>query len=107
MNACGDGGFFVTNNYKFYKKAKILRNHGLQDRNLVKNYGYISRMDVLQAAILNFRLNLLEGTITKRRKNADFYIKNLNRDFYKIVDEKKYEYNTYHTFVVQTSKEIN
>ena len=78
LNACGDGGFFVTNNYKFYKKAKILRNHGLQDRNLVKNYGYISRMDVLQAAILNFRLNLLEGTISKRRKNADFYIKNLN-----------------------------
>ena len=34
----------------------------------------------------------------------DFYLKNLNRDFYKIVDEKKYEYNTYHTFVVQTSK---
>ena len=104
LNACGDGGFFVTNNYKFFKKAKILRNHGLEDRNLVKNYGYISRMDVVQSSILNYRLKTLKDTISKRRKNADFYINNLNRDFYKIIDEKKYEYNTYHTFVVQTPK---
>ena len=104
LNACGDGGFFVTNNYKFFKKAKILRNHGLEDRNIVKNYGYISRMDVVQSCILNFRLKDLNKTILKRRENADFYMKNLDRDFYQIIDEKRYEYNTYHTFVVQTPK---
>jgi len=104
LNACGDGGFFVTNNYKFFKKAKILRNHGLEDRNIVKNYGYISRMDVVQSCILNFRLKDLNKTILKRRENADFYMKNLDREFYQIIDEKRYEYNTYHTFVVQTPK---
>ena len=104
LNACGDGGFFVTNNLEFFKKAKKLRNHGLEDRNIVKNYGYISRMDVVQSCILNYRLKTLKDTITKRRMNAAFYLKNLNRDFYKIVEEKEYEFNTYHTFVVQTSK---
>ena len=94
----------MTNNYTIYKKAKILRNHGLEDRNVVKNYGYISRMDVIQSSILNFRLKTLKNVIYKRRKNANFYLKNINKDFYKIINEKKYEYNTYHTFVIQTPK---
>lgn len=104
LNACGDAGFLVTNNSQIYKKAKVLRNHGLEDRNLVKNFGYISRMDVLQASILNYRLKRLNATILKRRQNAKFYLKNINREFYQLEDEKKFEYNTYHTFVIQTRK---
>jgi len=104
LNACGDGGFFVTNNFKFYKKAKILRNHGLEDRNKVKNFGYISRMDVLQASILNYRIKTLNTTILKRRDNAKFYFKYIDKKFYKLIEEKQYERNTYHTFVMQTPK---
>ena len=79
LNACGDAGFFVTNNSSFHNRAKILRNHGLEDRNKVKNYGYISRMDVIQAAILNFRLKHLPLTIKKRRSNAKYYLENLDK----------------------------
>ena len=104
LNACGDAGFMVTNNYDFYVKAKSLRNHGLEDRSLVKEYGFISRMDVLQAAILNFRLNNLNSIIKRRRFNAKYYFNNLNRSFYKLADEKKYQFNSYHTFVVQVEK---
>ena len=56
LNACGDAGFFVTNNEKYYKKAKALRNHGLNEKRKIENYGYVSRMDVIQAEILKFRL---------------------------------------------------
>ena len=87
-----------------YKRAKILRNHGLEDRNKVNHFGFISRMDIIQAAILNFRLKKLKSTIKQRRSNADFYFRNLDRNFYFLNDEKNYQYNTYHTFVVQTSK---
>ena len=104
LNACGDAGFLVTNNLNYYNKAKVLRNHGLEDRNLVKNYGFISRMDVIQAGILNFRLKKLNTTIKKRRDNANFYFKNIDNSFYKIIREKEYQYNTYHTFVIQTPK---
>ena len=107
LNACGDSGFIVTNNSKIFKNAKILRNHGLEDRNLVNNFGYLSRMDVIQAAILNYRLKRLNQTIFKRRQNAKFFLKNLNGEFYKLIDEKKYEYNSYHTFVIQTSRRDN
>ena len=33
-----------------------LRNHGMIDRNIINHFGYVSRMDNLQAAILNFGL---------------------------------------------------
>ena len=104
LNACGDSGFITTNNYSFFKKALIMRNHGLTNRNLVKKFGFLSRMDVLQAAILNYRIKNLNKTISERRKNAKYYFNNLDRKKYILIDEKKYQFNTYHTFVIQTKR---
>ena len=59
LNACGDGGFLTTNDENMYSYAKSLRNHGIVDRDRVDNFGYVSRMDNLQAAILNYRLKKL------------------------------------------------
>ena len=59
-------------------------------------------MDVIQAGILNFRLKELNKTILQRRINANYYLRNIDRKFFKIIDEKKYQFNTYHTFVIQT-----
>ena len=59
LNASGDGGFLTTNDKKIYEIIKNLRSHGMEDdRNNVKNFGYVSRMDNLQAAILNYRLKI-------------------------------------------------
>ena len=44
----------------------------------------------------------LKYIISARRKNAEFYLKNLNRARYFFKNEKPYEFNTYHTFVIQT-----
>ena len=102
LNACGDGGFLTTNNESIFKKTKLYRNHGMADRNIVHNFGSVSRMDNLQASILNYRLDKLEDVIQKRRINAKVYyegIKNPNVFFPK---EKNSEFNTYHTFVIQT-----
>ncbi len=104
LNAVGDGGFLTTNDQGIFKKAKIFSNHGLVNRNKVNNFGFLSRMDVLQAAILNYRLKNLNKIINTRRKNAKFYIENLDKKKYFFLGEKKYEFNTYHTFVIQTKK---
>jgi len=104
LNAYGDSGFLTTNNYLFYKRALEMRNHGLVDRNVVKKFGFLSRMDVLQAAILNYRIKNLNKIISKRRDNAKFYFKYLDKKNYTLIHEKKYQYNTYHTFVIQTQK---
>jgi dTDP-4-amino-4,6-dideoxygalactose transaminase len=107
LNACGDSGFITTNNFQLYSKAKIMRNHGLVNRNKVKRFAFLSRMDVLQAAILNYRIKNLDFVISKRRDNAKYYLENLDRKKYKLVDEKKYQFNTYHTFVIQTKSRNN
>jgi len=80
-----------------------LRNHGMVNRNIVNHFGTVSRMDNLQAAILNYRLDKLEHITEKRRSNAEVYFDEINMTDMYIPGEKTYEYNTYHTFVVQTA----
>ena len=103
LNATGDSGYLVTNSKKIADFIKGIRNHGMTKRNKVRNFGYVSRMDNLQAAILNFRLKNLTKVINKRRVNAKFYINNLNKKFIRTPKENKYEFNTYHTFVIQVN----
>ncbi len=103
LNAIGDSGFLVTNNKKYYNQIKDLSNHGMTNRNIVKNFGYVSRMDNLQAAILNYKLKILKKVIRKRRINFDIYKKNLPKKVYFPIETKE-QFNTYHTFVVQVDK---
>ena len=104
LNAAGDAGYIVTNSYKHYKKIMNLRNHGIENRNKVRNFGYVSRMDNIQACILNFRIKYLKKVIQIRRRNVKYYLKYLNSKYYFFCKEKKEEYNTYHTFVIQVKK---
>jgi len=104
LNACGDGGFLTTNDENIYLKAKALRNHGMADRDRVDNFGYVSRMDNLQAAILNYRLQKLDEIISKRRNNALHYFKTINVADVLLPIENNNEFNTYHTFVIQVEK---
>ena len=104
LNALGDGGYLVTNNKSYYKKISLLRNHGMVNRKKISSFGYVSRMDNLQAAILNFRLSKLKEIISKRRENAKLYTKLIKTKKVFIPKEKKLEFNTYHTFVIQVEK---
>ncbi len=101
LNAIGDAGYLVTNNKKLAQKAKILRNHGIQKRNKVLSFGYVSRMDNLQACVLNLRFKKLKKIISKRRSNAALYFRYLkNLQNIQLPKEKTHEFNTYHTFVI-------
>jgi len=104
LSGIGDGGFVVTNNNKIAKFIYQTRNHGLKNRDEMDNFGYNSRMDNVQAAVLNFRLTRLNFIIKKRRENAKFYFKNLNKKNIFFPKENKNEFNTYHTFVIQANK---
>ena len=104
LNAVGDAGYFITNSKRISDLAKDLRNHGMTNRDIIKNFGYVSRMDNLQAAILNYRLKKLPNVISARRKNADLYFKFINQKKVFIPEEKKQELNTYHTFVIQVKR---
>ena len=59
INVWSDGGIVTTNNKKIYQKIKLLRNHGLEDRDTVKINGYNSRLDTIQAVGFYLKLKKL------------------------------------------------
>ena len=59
-------------------------------------------MDSLQAAILSYRLTRLDEVIHQRRRNAELYRSILMPEFVFVPEENCSEFNTYHTFVIQT-----
>ena len=79
INVWSDGGIIVTSNNKYYEKLKLLRNHGLVDRDNVQICGYNSRLDTFQAVVGNWLIPTAKKIANKRIKNANFYDKNLGK----------------------------
>ena len=101
LNACGDGGLLTTDDQGINQYVRSIRNHGLLNRNTVEQFGYVSRMDTIQATILNHRLDNLDNVIRKRRDNAEMYLNLLHNLPIQLPLENETEYNSYHTFVIQ------
>ena len=101
LNACGDGGAITTNDKKLYEKLIKLRNHGLKNRDECEFWGYNSRLDAIQAAILNVKLKYLERWVNKRRKIASTYQEKL-KHFVDVPIDKSFEKAVYHTFIIQS-----
>ena len=79
INVWSDGGIITTNNYKFYNQLKLLRNHGLIDRDTVKICGYNSRLDTFQAVVGNWLLPKAKQIANQRIKNANYYDKEFSK----------------------------
>ena len=75
LGCYGDGGAICTNDDDLAIKLKMIANHGQNRRYYHDIVGCNSRLDALQAAILNIKLPLLDSYIDARRKAADFYDK--------------------------------
>lgn len=103
LNACGDGGIVVTQNEEYAKKIKIMRNIGLRDRDNCVILAGNSRLDEMQAAILNVKLKYLEEVIEKRRMNAKRYIENL-REVVKVPLDTVKGRDVYHMFIIQSDR---
>lgn len=101
LNACGDGGVITTDEETVYRRLLQLRNIGLKNRNEADIWGYNSRLDTIQAAILNVKLKYLDIWIAERRRIAKYYIRHLNQ-YVKVPYEEDYEKSVYHTFVIQS-----
>ncbi len=75
LGAFGDGGAIFTNDDELADKMKMIANHGQSKRYYHDIVGCNSRLDTIQAAILDIKLKHLDEYITARRKAADFYDK--------------------------------
>ncbi len=73
LGGYGDGGMMVTQDEALAARLKRLRMHGGAKQYFHDEVGFNSRLDALQAAILQAKLPHLEGWSAKRRANAAYY----------------------------------
>jgi dTDP-4-amino-4,6-dideoxygalactose transaminase len=101
LNAAGDGGLIASNNSELIEKANRMKNHGQISRNLSNEFGFVSRLDSIQAAILNIKLDDLDSTIAQRRKFANLYNKIMQELNIQTPIVHFDVYHSYHLYVVE------
>ena len=75
LGAYGDGGAIFTNDDSLADKMRMIANHGQRKRYYYEIVGCNSRLDTVQAAVLNIKLKHLDEYIKARQSVADFYDK--------------------------------
>ncbi|PSB21554.1 DegT/DnrJ/EryC1/StrS family aminotransferase [Phormidesmis priestleyi ULC007] len=73
LGACGDGGAITTNDPEIAATLRMLRDHGRRSGYYHEEFGVNSRLDAMQAAILQIKLRYLDGWNDQRRVVADRY----------------------------------
>ena len=100
LNVWGDGGVICTNDEKFANKIRLLRNHGLVDRDTCEIFGYNSRLDTIQAVIADHLLDKLNVITNARIENANYLDNNLKniKEIYIPNRKKKDIRQVYHIY---------
>ena len=73
INVWGDAGVVVTNDDEINRQLRLLRNHGLRNRDEMEILGYNSRLDSTQAVVGKWILRQIEDIVAKRIANAAYY----------------------------------
>lgn len=73
LGCFGDGGLITSNDRDFVERLRMLNNHGAEGHNQHRDFGYNSRLDTLQAAVLNAKLAYLDTHLSERRRLAGNY----------------------------------
>lgn len=105
LGGCGDGGMVVAKDLEVAERLKRLRVHGSGKTYYHDEIGINSRLDAIQAAVLDIKLKHLEKWNEERRKSAEFYkllIKANNlQEFITPPSETENNYHIYHQYVIK------
>lgn len=105
LGALGDAGAITTNDDELATLLKALRNYGSHKKyeNLVQ--GVNSRLDEIQSAMLNVKLNQLAQETAHRQKIANYYLDNINNPYMQLPQKPmKDEQHVWHLFVIRTKQ---
>ena len=102
LGAWGDGGALFTANPVLGEKIKAIVNHGMKERYHYDYVGVNSRLDTLQAAILNVKLKKLDEYNTARQNAASFYDNRLNNfSNFQIPARVKWSTHIFHQYTLK------
>ncbi|MFW1957330.1 DegT/DnrJ/EryC1/StrS family aminotransferase [Acinetobacter guillouiae] len=105
LGALGDAGVVTTNNEELAQMLRALRNYGSHEKykNLVP--GVNSRLDEIQAAMLDIKLKFLDKETKHRRKIANLYLTEIRNPLIKLplshINAEEYQQHVWHLFVIK------
>lgn len=100
LGALGDGGAVTTNDPELAAAVRALANYGSQKKYVFKYTGRNSRLDEIQAAVLNVKLKYLVDDNNHRKTVARYYIENISNPCIKLPDTLPEEQNVFHLFPI-------
>ena len=102
LGAFGDAGAIITNNEKYAREIKTLRNYGSAKRYHNKYVGMNSRLDEIQAALLRVKLTHIEELNKERCKIADTYNKKIKNRYIETPKLRENATTVNHLYVIKT-----
>ena len=100
LGALGDAGAVTTNDPELAAAIRALANYGSQKKYVFKYTGRNSRLDEIQAAILDVKLKYLDEDIAKRQQVAAYYYDHINNPLIELPTRLPDENNVYHLFPI-------
>lgn len=106
LGALGDAGAVTTNDDELAKVILALRNYGSHKKYENLYPGVNSRLDEMQAAILDVKLKYLDEDTKHRNAVAARYLNEINNPLIKLPDVSPENYHVWHLFVIRTENRI-
>ena len=104
LGAVGDGGAVTTNDRSIADRVRMLGNYGARQKHVSESLGWNSRLDPIQAAILQVKLDKLDEWNSRRRRVAARYHEGLSGlGWVRLPSEASWATHVYHLFVVRVS----
>lgn len=105
LNVWGDGGYIITDDDTLADKLRLMRNHGLANRNEAMVWAYNSRLDTLQAIVANHLLDKIDMVTDARISHAARYDEKLRKLSQIIVPERPAHIKqVYHIYVIRVER---
>ncbi len=102
LGCFGDGGALTTNDPDLAEKCRMISTHGQKRKYYHEVIGCNSRLDTVQAAVLNVKLIYLDEYIAARQKAAEYYYQNLNGlDWITLPLKANYANHTFNQFTLK------
>lgn len=101
LGALGDAGAICTDDTELAEVCRALGNYGSQKKYHNKYQGFNSRLDEIQAAVLRVKLKGLDDANQRRRKIADYYLKNITNPSIILPTFLTSNNHVWHVFVVR------
>lgn len=100
LGALGDGGAVTTSDDALAEAVRTLANYGSQKKYVFKYTGRNSRLDEIQAAVLDVKLKYLVEDNAHRKQVANYYYDHINNPLITLPDRLPDEQNAYHLFPI-------